>query len=111
MIFKSILKRINTKLNIQSEEQNLLKNVKDKSENTGCDEKECERYNCLDCILEDLKKENWEPSEETVFLKIAYEKEIIKNICDSISELNKEDKQSIEYFLAMYYLKYEYCLL
>ena len=48
---------------------------------------------------------------QNVFLKIAFEKKIVQNIYTSIKGLNKEDKKNVEYFLAMYYLKYEYYLL
>ena len=69
----------------------------------------CENDTCLDCLIEELKKENWHNSSEDVLLKIAYEKKIIQNIVTSISDLNKEDKKKLEQILSLYYIDL-YCL-
>merc|ERR1712064_122493 len=120
MIFKSIQKKIYNKLNGKNEKhenneteeknENIM-NEKRNDEYKKCKIEVCEKsYPCLDCFLDELKEENWDKSPENLFLKIAFEKKIVQNIYTSIKDLNKEDKKSVEYFLAMYYLKYDYCL-
>jgi len=120
MIFKSIQKQIYNKLNGKNE-KNENDETREKNENKisekrndeykKCKIEVCEKSDpCLDCFLDELKKENWDKSPENVFLKIAFEKKIVQNNYTLIKDLNKEDKKSVEYFLAMYYLKYEYYL-
>ena len=60
----------------------------------------CENENCLNCLAKELNEENWQKNTENVLLKIAYEKKIIKNIANSMSELNKEDKKNVERILT-----------
>merc|ERR1712172_445828 len=61
-----------------------------------CKDEKCEKDNCDDCLVKELLKENWQDNTEHVFLKIAYEKQIIQNIATSIGDLNKEDKKTLE---------------
>ena len=73
-------------------------NVKNKTQ-------ECEKIDCLSCLIQELKCEKWQERSDEVFLKMAYEKKIIQNIPDSINKLNKEDKRSLKDILAMCYLE------
>ena len=59
-----------------------------------------ETDSCMDCLIKELKKEDWGKFSEKMLLKIAYEKKIIKNIANSMSELNKEDKKNVEQILT-----------
>ena len=70
----------------------------------------CDQNNCLDCLLDELKNEDWKHSPENVFLKSAYEKKIIQNLANSLNELNKEDKKNLQQILTLYNLKYEHIL-
>ena len=68
----------------------------------------CENERCTTCLVEELKKQNWHSRKVTNdhdFLKIAYEKNIIKALPLSIKELSKEDKKGIETILTLCHLE------
>ena len=85
--------------------------TKTKGKNKKFHDKSCECENCLsmECLLEKLKNQDWKNNPENVFLEIAYDNKIIKDIVTSSSQLNSEDKKNLEEILALYYLKYEFC--
>ena len=106
VLFNRILKRSYTKLKDESEKSDdsfHLTMIQTENKND-------EYIKCLDCLLEELKMENWKKNPEKMFLKMAYEKKIIQNIATSLSELNKEDKKNLEQILALYNFKYDYSL-
>ena len=61
----------------------------------------CENDTCLDCLIEELKKDNWHKSSDHDLLKIAYEKKIIQNNATSITELNREDRKIVKQILGL----------
>ena len=68
----------------------------------------CENECCTTCLVEELKKQNWHSRKVTNdhdFLKIAYEKNIIKALPSSIKELSKEDKKGIKAILILCHLE------
>jgi len=69
---------------------------------------QCEDERCTTCLVEELKKQNWHYRKVTNdhdFLKIAYEKNIIKALPSSIEELSKEDKKKIKTILMLCYFE------
>ena len=67
-------------------------------------------YDCIECLVEELLKENWQDKPEIVYLKIAYEKNIIDHAATSISDLNEEEKKNLIrinylYVLNTYHVK------
>ena len=68
----------------------------------------CENECCTTFLVEELKKQNWHSRKVTNdhdFLKIAYEKNIIKALPSSIKELSKEDKKGIKAILILCHLE------
>merc|ERR1712064_200265 len=79
-------------------------NEKRNEEYKKCKIEVCEKSEpCLDCFLDELKKEDWDKSPENVFLKIAFEKKIVQNIYTSIKDLNKEDKKKIDCIFTLFF--------
>ena len=101
--FSCIPKRTSPKLNVENQKH-------EKCLGKVCEINNCENNDCLDCLLEELKKENWKASSENIFLKIAYEKNIILDIATSINQLDKEDKKYLGRILVLYDLKHNYRL-
>ena len=56
----------------------------------------CKNSMCLICFIEKLKKENWHHNPESVFLKAAYERKIIKKLAQTTKELEREDKENLK---------------
>ena len=69
----------------------------------------CNNNNCEECLIKELLRENWQDKKENVFLKIAYEKNIIRNTAASIRELDEEDRKNLERINFLYTLK-SYCI-
>ena len=68
----------------------------------------CVEEHCTTCLVNELKKQKWDNQKVTNehdFLKIAYEKSIIKAFPSSIKELSKEDKKKIKMFLTLCHLR------
>ena len=68
----------------------------------------CLEERCATCLVKELKKQKWDNrkvTNEHEFLKIAYEKNIIRALPLSIKELSKEDKKGIKMFLTLCHLK------
>ena len=74
---------------------------------------DCVADQCTSCLIEELKKQKWhsrKATNEHEFLKIAYEKNIIKSLLSSIKELSKEDKKGIKTILTLCHLEeYNLC--
>ena len=73
------------------------------------DEK-CKNNDCIECLIEELLKENWQDKPEIEYLKIAHEKNIIDHAATSISDLNEEEKKNLIrinylYVLNTYHVK------
>ena len=67
---------------------------------------QCEKKHCTTCLVEELKKQKWHyRTNDHDFLKIAYEKNIIKVLPPSIEELSKEDKKGIKSILRLCHLE------
>ena len=65
---------------------------------------DCVADQCTSCLIEELKNRKWHSRNVTSdheFLKIAYEKNIIKALPSSIKELSKEDKKGIKTILTL----------
>ena len=77
------------------------------SEDNGNDLR-CENERCTICLVEELKKLEWhhrKVKSDHEFLKIAYEKNIIQSLPESIKKLSKEDKKGIKTFLMLCHLE------
>ena len=74
---------------------------------------DCIADQCTSCLLKELKNRKWHSRNVTNdydFLKIAYEKNIIKALPSSIKELSKEDKDRIKTILTLCHLEeYNLC--
>ena len=85
----------------------------DKLSEVNGNEFHCENEQCTSCLIEELKNRKWHCRNVTndhEFLKIAYEKNIIKALPSSIKELSKEDKDRIKTILTLCHLEeYNLC--
>jgi len=68
------------------------------------DEK-CKNNDCIECLVEDLLRENWQDKPEIDYLKTAHEKNIIEHAATSISDLNEEEKKNLIGINYLYVLK------
>ena len=79
----------------------------DKLSEVNGNELNCENENCTSCLIEELKKQKWHSRNynDREFLKIAYEKNIIRSLPSSIKELSKEDRKEIKAIAYIYILE------
>ena len=68
----------------------------------------CNNNKCTDCLVKELRKENWPNNPEFLTLKIAYEKKIIQTNATSLKELNEDDKKKLKRILYLCAVE-DYC--
>jgi len=75
------------------------------AQNYSNKDEKCKNDDCIECLVEELLKENWQDKSEIDYFKTAHEKNIIGHVATSISDLNEEERKNLMRINYLYVLK------